>query len=340
MSLIEVPLTRCTGHPFVLRHLLGTSVKVDKSLAGDKVMTPIMYLAPHKKLAMSLGDDRFEVIMDAVSDWAGMEYGKLRRLVIGHNSCPGACTCPNVCLATHSGNLRLRDQQEFEMLKTLMWLAQPHWFANQLQHEILNHHFRLRRGFKYKGTQYKGGEVQLHVRLNGGSDIDFVGMDYINPIRNQKDVQFYDYTKVWRRMRDYLDGELPDNYHLTWSAGSRDYSTYNFMQRGGNVAVVFKNMPNEGLNVLIKGCPRYTVIDGTKSDARALDPKHSIVALKPLGSAAKKVDVAKQSFIFEDIMDFHKRMTHCHEVDTGVTSGCEVRASNCYVYGPKPQVSQ
>lgn len=333
MSLIEVPLTRCTGHPFVLRHLLGTSVKVDKSLAGDKVMTPIMYLAPHKKLAMSLGEERFEIIMDAVSDWAGIEYGKLRRLVIGHNSCPGACTCPNVCLATHSGNLRLRDQQEFEMLKTLMWLAKPYWFTNQLQHEICNHAQRVRHGFKYKGKQYSGREVQLHVRLNGGSDIDFVGVKYINPIKNQKDVQFYDYTKVWRRMRDYLDGKLYDNYHLTWSAGSRDLSTRQFMERGANIAVVFKNMPEAGTKVRVPGCPEYTVIDGTKSDARALDPKHSIVALKPLGSAAKKVDVARQNFIFDSISEFKMRML-------AVPLECDVRANNCWVYGPKPQVSQ
>ena len=87
-------------------------------------------------------------------------------------------------------------------------------------------------------------------------------------------VQFYDYTKHFKRMLKYLRGELPKNYHLTFSRNeANDKETMEVLRHGGNVAIVFrKNLPE-----YYQG---YKVISGDDHDLRFLDDKNVIVGLK------------------------------------------------------------
>ena len=121
-------------------------------------------------------------------------------------------------------------------------------------------------------------DVQPVVRLNGTSDWNFLEI-----IRDNPDIQFYDYTKVYNR----LDKNLPSNYHVTlsYSEADTDYTKKvvdKAKAKGINLAVVFRDknkIPTEFLG--------RKVIDGDKDDLRFLDPNNVIVALYAKGQAKK-----------------------------------------------------
>jgi len=121
-------------------------------------------------------------------------------------------------------------------------------------------------------------DVQPVVRLNGTSDWNFLEI-----IRDNPDIQFYDYTKVYNR----LDKNLPSNYHVTlsYSEADTDYTKKvvdKAKAKGINLAVVFRDknkIPTEFLG--------RKVIDGDKDDLRFLDPDNVIVALYAKGQAKK-----------------------------------------------------
>ena len=75
-------------------------------------------------------------------------------------------------------------------------------------------------------------------------------------------------------MIKFLRGELPENYHLTFSRNeANDKETMEVLRRGGNVAIVFRqNLPE-----YYQG---YKVISGDDHDLRFLDDKNVIVGLK------------------------------------------------------------
>jgi hypothetical protein len=94
-------------------------------------------------------------------------------------------------------------------------------------------------------------------------------------------VQFYDYTKSPDRMTAFLAGEMPRNYHLTFSRSESNGNIAEaFLASGGNVAMVFrKSLPQS-----FKG---FDVVDGDDTDLRFLDGKGKIVGLKEKGLAKK-----------------------------------------------------
>lgn len=325
--LLSVDMVRSTGRKFQVCNLMGTSAKVVKSLRKE-VITPVMYLTPHlgakHRLSPRDGSEphwRDIMILNAVSKKFDMHPDTLMATATRHNSCAFACTCSKVCLATYSGNLALPDQQEYEFAKTLLYLANPGWFTDRLNVEIAKFENRAHNGFTYEGRHYDNARV--HVRLNGGSDIDWTKANGI--IRRRPDTQFYDYTKDPFLANEYTLDMLPPNYHLTFSAGTNDRATYAAISRGMNVAVVLKDFPDDLGSLrhlfpdVVSILDEYTLIDGTKHDARVLDPDRSIVCLKPIGHKAKKVDIDKQKFIFSDIEEFANRM-HAEKVKRAMES--------------------
>lgn len=115
------------------------------------------------------------------------------------------------------------------------------------------------------------------ARLNGTSDIPWE--KYI-PMDALPNVKFYDYTKGYERMRQWLAGKLPDNYHLTYSHSEHTtQGDINFITSlGGNVAVVFrKEIPDVWRGM--------KVISGVEHDFRFRDPKGCIVGLLARGRA-------------------------------------------------------
>jgi len=78
-----------------------------------------------------------------------------------------------------------------------------------------------------------------------------------------------------------LKGELPENYHLTFSRKEdNDGFVENVLGQGGNVAVVFADS-------LPKTWKGKAVVNGDETDLRFLDGKNVVVGLKAKGKGRK-----------------------------------------------------
>ncbi len=184
----------------------------------------------------------------------------------GYNVCPKASKgCAAACLNL-SGMGVFKVNQLARINKTKYFIENRELFLNQLDHEI-----KLLK----KKSELLG--LKLAIRLNGTSDLPFERYkikDNKSLMELNKDVIFYDYTKIKNR----LNSLLPNNYKLTFSRSeSNEHELKDIKQ---NIAVVFKNkLPKKYLN--------KKVIDGDEHDLRFLDPKNSIVGLLAKGKAKK-----------------------------------------------------
>lgn len=186
------------------------------------------------------------------------------------NLCPMATKgCADACLVT-AGHGRFDRVKESRSNRTNMFINGRNDFFIALVDEI-------ERGIK---KAHKNNLVPV-FRLNGTSDIQWEKFK----VKNGKtvfelfpDVVFYDYTKIYPR----FDRELPENYYLIYSYNEvhKEKRALEVLEKGGNVAVVFKN----GLPETFLGRP---VIDGDLSDLRFNDGKGVIIGLKAKGEAKK-----------------------------------------------------
>jgi len=108
------------------------------------------------------------------------------------------------------------------------------------------------------------------IKLNGKSVFDLFPQ-----------VTFYDYTKSPERMTAFLAGEMPKNYHLTFSKSETNGAiAESILKSGGNVAMVFrKSLPSKWLGA--------EVVNGDETDLRFLDGAGKIIGLVEKGKAKK-----------------------------------------------------
>lgn len=190
----------------------------------------------------------------------------------GYNVCPKSEHCKAFCLNGSGQNKcdELARGVEGSLInksrikKTKLFYEDRAKFMRLLIHEIERE--------KAKAERLGMG---FSIRLNGTSDLSPLAFKDPESGKNIlelfPDVQFYDYTKVYNRIK--LMEQYP-NYDLTFS-----YDGYNwdecekFLQNGGKVAVVFfdPKMP--------KYFGGYPVVDANQYDMRYLDPKQSIMGL-------------------------------------------------------------
>jgi hypothetical protein len=148
----------------------------------------------------------------------------------------------------------------------------PDMFLEQLCREIQNHL-----------SYCKKHRLKPCVRLNGTSDIYDHGIEAV--IKNFPEIQFYDYSKDHHRMQSFLHGDLPKNYHLTYShSEGRGKYSIRFLLAGGNVAVVFACKRNEKLPLTWQG---FEVVDGDINDLRFLNGTPKVIGLRSKGHATK-----------------------------------------------------
>lgn len=103
---------------------------------------------------------------------------------------------------------------------------------------------------------------------------------YVTAILHLAPARLYDYTKSFSRMRDFLRGKMPQNYHLTFSHSEKNlYESHIVLSHGGNVAAVGTY---DGIRRLY---PKSRIIYGEFSDLRFLDLRPSVVLLRPKGRA-------------------------------------------------------
>jgi hypothetical protein len=191
----------------------------------------------------------------------------------GYNTCQYASVgCKAACLFT-AGKGAMSHVKNARVKKTLSFYDNKSIWLNKLNDEI----------GKMKKKSAKE-DVTPCVRLNGTSDLPWERIwsdDGLSIIERNTDIQFYDYTKNHFRMFKFLKGDLPTNYHLTFSRSeTNEAKCLEVLANGGNVAVVFRNK-------LPKTWNGYTVINGDESDLRFKDPKNVVVGLIEKGLAKK-----------------------------------------------------
>ena len=194
----------------------------------------------------------------------------------GFNVCQwSSAGCRAACLDT-AGRGCMSNVQTARIAKTKRFFKDNFAFMSDLRIEI---------GKAIKSAARKN--LTPCFRLNLTSDIPWENIrkhraDKINVMEEFPQVNFYDYTKGFYRMRAWLDGKMPDNYHLTFSRSEEtsDDRIKKILSLGGNVAVVFRgSLPKTYL-----GSP---VVDGDENDLRFKDPKGVVVGLVEKGLAKK-----------------------------------------------------
>lgn len=195
----------------------------------------------------------------------------------GRNVCPFASPeCIKLCLNT-AGMGIFDNVQQARINKTKLFHADPKAFVEGLDGDII----RARR----KAERLA---MRLAIRLNGTSDAPWEklgGEKKRSIMLRHPDLTFYDYTKNPHRMTAFLDGEMPENYKLTFSRSeSNEDIADGFVRRGGNVAAVFSTKKGRDLPDTYLDAP---VIDGDTHDLRFLDPSGVVVGLRAKGKAKK-----------------------------------------------------
>lgn len=201
-----------------------------------------------------------------------INYMAPHRLASVGDLCPWSSdACRALCLGEHSGNAALYPT----VLQSRIRKAQ--YFMRDRQAFIAECSRHIWRA----ASAARKARKKLCVRLNGATDIPWEG---VAPqlFAQFPRIQFVDYTKSVKRALAHAKGELPANYHLTFSRSeSNETDCDRVLAAGGNVAVVFAgDFPTTWHG--------FQVIDGDLSDLRHLDPRGVVVGLSPKGMKAKK----------------------------------------------------
>lgn len=183
----------------------------------------------------------------------------------GKQLCPHrSAGCEAACLNT-AGMGVFSNVQEARINKAKFLIEKRADFLVALNKELQLLHKKALKGEK------------IAVRLNVLSDLPWHNMIDMSAFPA---LNFYDYTPNLARMIQFLNGELPANYHLTFSRKENNQAKVELVvAMGGNVAVVFDKLPKTYLG--------KEVIDGDATDLRVLDPKGVIVGLKAKGKGKK-----------------------------------------------------
>lgn len=185
--------------------------------------------------------------------------------------CPASTPqCRAGCLFYAGRAAMFKSVNEARIRKTRYFVENQGEFLAQLRKELAS---ALRRA-------NKAGK-RLAVRLNGTTDIDWVKLGIVADF---PEIQFYDYTKVPTRAIAWARGELPANYHLTFSRSeTNSVVARRVLAAGGNVAVVVSAAVAKSLN-----WSDERLVNGDLHDARFLDERRDggkVVVLKAKGPA-------------------------------------------------------
>ena len=202
----------------------------------------------------------------------GQKYGFMTAILYlapsnqsGFNVCPQASKgCKKACLYS-AGHGAYDNVKQGRINKTLWYIQERKTFLDKLRKEINTF---------IKKAKSKG--LVPCIRLNGTSDISWENTGLIDEF---KSIQWYDYTKVYKRALKFVNGTLPKNYHITYSLNEDNKKqAFDILKKGGNISVVFrKSLPKKFMN--------YKVVNADINDLRFLDPINSIAGLVAKGKA-------------------------------------------------------
>lgn len=216
--------------------------------------------------------------------YTGILYLKPADSVAKQTICAAAelAGCKAGCLES-SGQLGMKTGDNAKIKRTICYLLEPERFNNELKREITKHH-------------KKHGDA-LTIRLNGTSDIDFNGL-----IASMPAIQFYDYTKIYYRVKN---NQLP-NYDLTYSGSANSDLTIKHTARaikdGKRVVIAMNTAETKGEWVRPLSLGDIPLIDMDETDVRFKDAADAIGTLKRKGSnkAERKADSTTNGFFFNE----------------------------------------
>jgi hypothetical protein len=201
----------------------------------------------------------------------------------GRNVCPMHTKhCAKSCLAFSGRAKFFKDLiTNARIKKTDLFFDEREFFSQWCVAEIT----------RYKKYAEKKG-MEFSIRLNGTSDInpETIKVNGKNILQLFPDVQFYDYTKVFNRIR--LTEKYP-NYNLTYSYSGDNWLNCEIaLMQNVNVSAVFEQVP-----ATFRG---FKVVNGDESDVRYKDEKGVIVGLKyKKTSNDKTIDFSKNIFVIK-----------------------------------------
>mgnify|MGYP003637963016 CR=1 FL=1 len=141
--------------------------------------------------------------------------------------------CTASCLNT-AGRGQMNSIQVSRINKTKLFFERKSEFLSKLAKEISS---------SIKSAVKK--EMEAVFRLNLTSDLMWEDIQLFkgtNLFQHFPETQFYDYTKSFERMKAFLNGELPSNYHLTFSRSETNEKIAKLvLSMGGNVAIPIYN---------------------------------------------------------------------------------------------------
>ena len=125
--------------------------------------------------------------------------------ISGFNTCASASEgCRNACLHEAGNPVFMPQKTLGRVNRTQLYFKDRAKFLYMMTKEIRNHEINCK----------KHG-LKPVIRVNTTSDIMWENHKIMELFPN---VQFYDYSKHFKRMIKYLKGQLPSNYHLTFSS--------------------------------------------------------------------------------------------------------------------------
>jgi hypothetical protein len=216
------------------------------------------------------------------------------------NVCPHATAgCILVCVLWFAGRTVTKTVRAAATKRTRLWFYDPTTFYDRLNRELVS---LAKRAAKRA--------VRAYCRLNVASDIDHPD----SVAESHPDITFYDYTASVEKAKRYGLGELPRNYHVSYSVKeSTTFADAVALHRlGVNLVTVFDSYyfgPLHRFGILparIVYRSRTTgetfetkTIDGDVHDIRT--PEHDgrgvTVALRGKGSASLRQRAAELGFI-------------------------------------------
>ena len=192
--------------------------------------------------------------------------------------------CESTCIIS-TGRLQYHMAREARLRRTELFHSNPDEFLECLDAELA----ALQR-------RAKKLDMTPAFRPNGTSDLAWE--TYAPHLMEKYNFNWYDYTKNPTRMKRYLHGKLPPNYHLLFSLSEGKANrrhAQDFLEQKGNVAVVFHPYIPERWRPT-KWDTDYPVYEGDIDDLRWKDNPGSIVGLKAKGKKAR--DIARdQGFV-------------------------------------------
>ena len=211
----------------------------------------------------------------------------------GYNVCPYSTKeCRLGCLAT-SGRAKMEYRAQKSVIKdarikkTKLFFEHNEFFMQWLIAEI---------AAEKRKSIAKG--IPFSVRLNGTSDIQWehYKIDNKNIFEIFPEVQFYDYTKNYRRM---TTTSMYTNYHLTYSYNGRnEQKCIEVLKAKKNIAIIFNVKDVEQFPAQWNG---FKVINGDLTDYRPLDGEGVVVGLKWKDIANKEVNeqIKNSNFVLQ-----------------------------------------